>query len=528
MATQQQRDPQSIEEFLKPLQIDDDTVFQLSRDFASTFTELSAKSENQFLPTPISESLLRHVNGADRGRYLAIDIGGSNLRVGFVELLVGVDDDGEANGNSAHGEHDSPRLHRCLERSWPIGEHLKNENADGLFSWIGQCVADVLGAACKASLHESADDWSVGVTPMGVTFSFPMVQRSVSEAMLLPMGKGFAITSNLDLGQQLLKGYEKHRERRRLPKIRIAAIANDAVATLVSFIYQFPAKQNQKAVMGLICGTGSNATIPMRLSSLHPSKRPETVSVIQGQTGDNVKIAVNTEWSINGSAPPLRRLGLISRWDTVLDKAGEMPGFQPLEYMTSGRYLGELGRLIFVDYLTSALGYGMAELPPKLKERFGLSTTFLSKFNTRDERKGTLLEQLEGEFPVWKHQENAQAQLEWTEKIAEALCRIAIAIEVRAAGIVAAATIGLLTCAEEMSPPRADNGEHLELVVGYTGGCISGFQNYLEDCQSFLDRIVKMEHGDDWPVRVILSPCHDGGITGAGILVPASLNSEKT
>lgn len=455
--------------------------------------------------------------------------GGSNLRVGFVELLAGDDEDGTTNGSSALVEQ-SPRLHRHLEQSWPIGEYLKNENADSLFSWIGQCVAVVLKDASEAWGPKFADDWSTAAMPMGVTFSFPMVQRSVSEATLLPMGKGFTITSNHDLGQQLLKGYEKHRERWRLPKIRIAAIANDAVATLISFIYQFPAKPNQKAAMGLICGTGANATIPLRLSSLHPSKRPEAVSVIDGQNGNDVRIAVNTEWSINGSAPPLEKLGLISRWDTELDKAGELPGFQPLEYMTSGRYLGELGRLIFVDYLTSALGHKTAELPSKLKDRFGLSTTFLSKFNAEDQDKGTLLEQLNREFPLWKDKENVRPRLQWTAEIAEALYRIAVAIEVRAAGIVAAATIGLLTCAGEMSPPKANTGENenLELVVGYTGGCISGFQNYLNDCQSFLDRVIKLEHGDDWPIRVLLSPCHDGGITGAGILVPASLKSERT
>lgn len=448
--------------------------------------------------------------------------------MGFVELLAGDRDDSAANGSLAHDGHESPRLHRQLERSWPIGEHLKNENADGLFSWIGRCVAIVLKDACEAWGPESDDHGLMGTMPMGVTFSFPMVQRSVSEATLLPMGKGFTITSDLNLSHQLLKGYEEHRELWSLPKIRIAAIANDAVATLVSFIYQFPAKPNQKAAMGLICGTGSNATIPMRLSSLHPSKRPETVSVIHGQSGDDVRIAVNTEWSINGSAPPLRRLGLISRWDIELDQAGELPGFQPLEYMTSGRYLGELGRLIFVDYLITVLEHKEAEITPKLKKRFGLSTTFLSKFNTEDQDKGTLLEQLQREFPLRTDKENAQLHLQWTQEIAEALYSIAVAIEVRAAGIVAAATIGLLTCAEEMSPPKADNGEHLELVVGYTGGCISGFQKYLEDCQSFLDTIVRLEHGDDWPVRVLLSPCHDGGITGAGILVPASLSSENT
>lgn len=351
-----------------------------------------------------------------------------------------------------------------------------------------------------------------------------MVQRSVSQATLMSMGKGFAISSKVDLGSLLLTGYEQHRQN--LPRIMIAAIANDAVATLVSFIYQFQATANQKAAMGLICGTGSNATIPLRLSSLHPSKRPEAVSVIPGQADEDVRIAVNTEWSINGSAPPLRKFDLVSRWDTELDQAGEVPGFQPLEYMSSGRYLGELGRLIFIDYLKSVLGFKTTDLPAKLHRKFGLSTTFLSHFNLQSP--GTLLEQLEEELPVSKDKENMRWQ--WTEEMAEALYRIATAIEVRAAGIVAASTIGLLTCAQELPTPgdtKADPTRPSELVVGYTGGCITGFQNYLKDCQDFLDKVVAMEYGKDTKIRVSLAPCHDGGITGAGILVPASLHSER-
>lgn len=242
--------------------------------------------------------------------------------------------------------------------------------------------------------------------PMGVTFSFPMAQRSLSQATLMSMGKGFAISDKVDLDQLLLIGYEKHRQS--LPRIAIAAIANDSVATLVSFIYQFQAQPHQKAAMGLICGTGSNATIPLKLNSLHQNKRPEQVSIIPGQADEDVRIAVNTEWSINGSAPPLHKLGLVSHWDTELDRAGEAPGFQPLEYMSSGRYLGELGRLIFLDYLTNILGYKTANLPLKLQRKFGLSTTFLSHFSPRSP--GTLLQQLEAEFPVWKYEENEHGQ----------------------------------------------------------------------------------------------------------------------
>lgn len=420
------------------------------------------------------------------------------------------------NGNSSNG-HSGPRLRRLLEHSWPIGEVLKHENADGLFSWIGDCIATVVTKACKE--WELSGDREI---PMGVTFSFPIEQQSLSQATLMSMGKGFAITSHLDLGQHLLAGYDKHRGS--LPSIKIAAIANDAVSTLVSFIYQFEAGPNQKAAMGIICGTGTNATVPLKLSSLEKSKQPKEVSVIPGQADEDVRIAVNTEWSIEGSAPPLRDLGLVSDWDKCVDEAGEKPGFQPLEYMTSGRYLGELGRVIFLDYLTGALNFEAKDLPLSLQHRFGLDTAFLSHFKPTTTK--SLVEQLESEFPLRKDKENIHRPFRWTEDIADALYQIAIAIEVRAAGIVAASIIALLACAEEF--PTKEQNKALELVVGYTGGCISAFQNYLQDCQNFLDKIVAMEYGTDSGLRVTLSPCHDGGITGAGILVPAALQAERT
>ena len=437
--------------------------------------------------------------------------GGTNLRVAFVELL-GVhhsealaNGDGPPRGEVARPYRSAPtrQLTRHLEHSWPIQDHLKNENSESLFAWIGSRVAQVVRKGC-----ETFDLPPQAVLSMGVTFSFPMKQSSLSQATLMAMGKGFAITSNLDLGEHLMKGYEKHRASD-MPHIRIAAISNDSVATLVSFIYQFPAAAHQKAVMGLIVGTGCNATIPLKLSSLHPSKRPMSISVSPGQEIADVKIAVNTEWSINGTAPPLRRLGLITRWDAALDEAGEAPGFQPLEYMTAGRYLGELARLIFVEYLTRLEGLSVEKLPGRLRQRFGLTTTFISHFFPGSQR-GEILEQLDAEFPA--------VRFRWTEPLAYVLYRIAKAIQIRAAGIIASAVVGLLRCAGEMED--LGHGDVVkELVVGYTGGCIQYFQDYLADTQRFIDGVMESNPS----VRVVLRPCHDGGITGAGILVPAAL-----
>jgi hexokinase len=367
--------------------------------------------------------------------------------------------------------------------------------------------------------------------PMGVTFSFPIVQNTLSDATIMAMGKGFAITSKLDLGSLLVNGYEKSRSSD-LPRIKVTAILNDAVATLVSFIYQFQEDSSHKAAMGFICGTGTNATIPLRQSTLNPEKLPEKITVRAEDQVDDIKIAVNTEWSINGSAQPLRKLGLISKWDLQLDAEGEVPGFQPFEYMTSGRYIGELARLIFVDYMKSHLGLAEESLPTQLLRRFGLTTTFLSHY--QPPHPPTLLRKLEVELPPT----TSQLPVEWTEESALTLYHIAKSVEVRASALVAAAIIGLLACADDIplqktlgdkTNRQSTNGSKakMNLMVGYTGGCIVHFQDYLSDCQSFLDSIIDTEFGDQAPVRVTLSPCHDGGITGAGVLCGASQTKSK-
>ncbi|KAK5998430.1 Hexokinase-1-like protein [Cladobotryum mycophilum] len=498
----------SLNRFLEPFNIDVDTCHALSERFLQNFAHLAAESKDQFLPTPISESILRPVAERGQGRHLAIDIGGTNLRVGFVEL----------HGTAEDASNHSGQVQRLLEKSWPIANHLKNDNADSLFDWIGKCIAEVVEDGTKTL--ELPKDKPVS---LGVTFSFPMVQKSVSQATLMSMGKGFALPESMDLGSRLEEGYAKFRHDS-LPPLKVTAIANDSVSTLVSFIFNYDGRETQRAAMGLILGTGSNATVPLKLSLLHPSKRPEVVSVLPGESLENATIAVNTEWSINGTAPPLRELGLISKWDDVLSAQNETPGFQPLEYMTAGRYLGELGRIMLMDYMTSILDIPAETLPSKLLGKHNMTTTFLSHYKPLEP--ASLLTKLEQEFP----ESTGASGFKWTEEVAVALYHIAKAIEVRAAGIIAAAILALLTLAEEIPAGESPASEGLatqELGVGYTGGCIVHFQDYLVDCQSFVDQLVTRKFGDNGPLRVVLSPCHDGGVTGAGILVAAEASSSK-
>lgn len=57
-----------IHRFLEPLSIDVDRSYELSRKFLANFRHLAANSRDQWLPTPISESILRHLTGQGAGQ----------------------------------------------------------------------------------------------------------------------------------------------------------------------------------------------------------------------------------------------------------------------------------------------------------------------------------------------------------------------------------------------------------------------------------------------------------------------------
>lgn len=358
------------------------------------------------------------------------------------------------------------------------------------------------------------------------------------------MGKGFAITSDLNLGKMLLAGYARHivesntngqngqgsptsqnqstKKRRlsRLPRIRIAAITNDTVATFASLAYAVKAAPNSRVAMGLIVGTGTNATVPMKIEELHPTKREALADP------DNVEtVVINTEWTIRGTDKPLIDLNIKTKWDLALDKASDAPGFQPFEYMTSGRYLGELVRLVFVDVVSKSLQG--AEVPPSLTTRNALPTRFLSEVIARADEPTTTA-QLNQMYAAI-----SSPTTFWTPPRIKVLLDIAYAVQQRSSALIAAACIGLLNCVQDIQldlPGKTStdgssngNGEHdkgvtEELVIAYAGGTISQYPEWLQTCQRWIDTLVTKGSPANKTKKVVLKEALDGGIIGAGVL----------
>lgn len=165
---------QRLDEFLAPLCLDEAILYRLARQFSTTYRHLALTSDQQFLPTPVTQL----PTGQETGRYLAIDVGGSNLRVAFIELLGEAVESDAPPADASERSRDTirkaqrQRVKRTLERAWPIQEHLKMDKAEDLFAWIGDCIAEVVAESLTSD--ETKKDIPAELD-MGITFSFPIM-----------------------------------------------------------------------------------------------------------------------------------------------------------------------------------------------------------------------------------------------------------------------------------------------------------------------------------------------------------------
>ncbi|KAE8389333.1 hypothetical protein BDV23DRAFT_99147 [Aspergillus alliaceus] len=516
-----------LRSFLQPLRIEPDTLYDLSYRLSLTYKKLAASPE-QFFPTPITQLPTGH----EKGRYLAVYVGLSYLRVAFIDLLG-----------------DQQTVRRTLEKAWPIEEHLRRDQAPALFTWIGDCLAEVVRDGLNNPSEEAPRELTIGIS-----FCFPIRQKCLDEAILMPTGKRFAVKTDLNLHKALLDGYERHTwspgedeqrvptKRRKLfslPKLRIAAMTNDTTSTLCSLAYTIGSLPNTRVVMGLIVGSGSNATVPIKMADLHELKTRH----IRERDPNAREALVSTEWTLSSAATPISELDIRTKWDAELDRFCERPGFQPFEEMVGGRYVGELVRLIAIDWFHGVLNIPYSELPVKLTTEYALSTDFLSLVvadSQCDERLAKDLSQ--------KLHPPSESEWQWTPDFARDLRTIASFVQDRGASLVAAVVVGLLVCTGEISlqrPEGVDLGASLgdssapavagakaqagssttgwkngpeELAVAVSGGVMQLYPNYKEKVQRYIDQLLIHAGPQKGGKSIFLRDASDGGLIGTGIL----------
>ncbi|KAI8320238.1 hypothetical protein GQ54DRAFT_224005 [Martensiomyces pterosporus] len=247
----------------------------------------------------IPSYVTRRPAGTETGSYYAIDLGGTNLRVLKVTL------DGRGGVATEH-------------QKFTLTEEAKNRT---LFDFIAQSVETFLD---DRNLRPTGQEPPI---PMGFTFSYPVRQTSINSGTLVQWTKGLNVPGCV--GRDVVRLLQDALLRLGL-RVRIVALVNDTVGTLLSAAYSDPSSQ-----MGIIFGTGTNAAYYEDIVN---------VSKWKGANPASNEMVLNMEWGAFDS-DDFAFLPFTPH-DIKLDRKSLNPRKQAYEKMISGMYLGEIARNI--------------------------------------------------------------------------------------------------------------------------------------------------------------------------------------
>jgi len=326
---------------------------------------------------------------------------------------------------------------------------------------------------------------------MGLAWSFPVEQTSSRSANLLDMGKGFRATEGV-LGQDLSELIMAPCRKRGLP-VHMDSIVNDSSATLLSRAYEDPSTR-----FAVILGTGFNISVHLPVSSLASTKYK---GYPQQWLDDATHVLVNTECSMFG-----KHVFPTTRWDEQLNDAHMRPDFQPFEHMISGRYIGEIVRLILVEAVQTA-GLFSGEIPHQLAEPYTLDTGTIAAMEMDDSKHLTSAAALfQSKHPLSKPP--TYNDIQFVRQVSQLVSHRAAAF--LATGI--HALWALRTKSEGLTPASAGR-----MSIGCNGSVIEKYPFFRELCQSHLHEMIAASGAES--NSVTLEVAIESAIYGAAVAV---------
>ncbi|KAF2083607.1 putative glucokinase [Saccharata proteae CBS 121410] len=273
-------------------------------------------------------------NGTEKGLYMAVDLGGTNFRVCSIQLH------GNSTFSLTHSKVAVPR------------ELMVAKTSKELFSFLAKQIELFLKAhhsehyqshiRRRRTISMASGFRDEEIFNLGFTFSFPVHQIGINKGLLMRWTKGFDIPDAV--GKDVCALLQTEIDALHLP-VRVAALVNDTVGTLMARSYTSPGKSG--TLLGAIFGTGTNGAYVEKLDKIVKLKNSKE-SNYDKSTGEMI---VNAEW---GSFDNGLRVLPNTRWDDALDKATVNPGIQMFEKRISGMFLGEILRLAMVDIVKNA------------------------------------------------------------------------------------------------------------------------------------------------------------------------------
>lgn len=405
-------------------------------------------------------------DGTEEGTFLALDLGGTNLRVCEVRLF---------------GEH----KFEMKQQKYKVSDDLKEGQARVLFDYIADSV--------DAFLTDIGSDISSN-EPMhlGFTFSFPVEQTAINAGKLLTWTKGF--NAKNAIGHDVMALLQDAFDRKHI-HVRCSALVNDTVGTLLSRSYQ-----SGPALIGAIFGTGTNGAYIDKTRTVKKFGDEKIAQAEKGGEHAGKFMVVNTEW---GAFDNGRTCLPISIFDNKLDRESINPRKQAFEKMVSGMYLGEITRNMLLHLIDSSVlfsGYASK----LLNTHYGFDTAFVSKVeaagpNDDDAVRKAIIEDLEMDQ---KYVNDSDVEIvRWAVKqVADRACALAAT---------AIAALVLHTGNDKVPEGEEDKG----VDVGVDGSVAEFLPSFEPRVRKTLETIL----GEDGAKRIKIGLAKDGSGVGAAL-----------
>ncbi|KAM5532707.1 hypothetical protein V8D89_013599 [Ganoderma adspersum] len=294
-------------------------------------------------------------DGTETGTFLALDLGGTNLRVCEVELL----------GNQQFV---------LRQQKYKVSEQLKTGEATALFDYLADSVdaflTDFASVVPFQSSGSEPDNPFASpavpeepAVPLGLTFSFPVEQTALNRGKILTWTKGFSAKNAV--GNDVVQLLQDAFDRKHL-HVKCVALVNDTVGALLSRAYT-----SGGCILGSIFGTGTNGAFVERVENI--KKLGDSEARKKGG-----HMVVNTEW---GAFNNTRTVLPTTPYDNKVDRQSINPRLQAFEKFISGMYLGEITRnilLSLVDAGPKPLLFN-SRSSDVLNTHYGLDTAVMSE-----------------------------------------------------------------------------------------------------------------------------------------------------
>lgn len=269
-------------------------------------------------------------SGKEVGKFLALDLGGTNFRVLLVTLKGGND--------------------FTVENTiYTIPQDVMVGTGDKLFDHIAECLSSFMKQYNVINEH----------LPLGFTFSFPVQQLGLTRGILVSWTKGFKCSGveNQDVVQLLKNAIQRRGD----INISVMAVLNDTTGTLMSC-----AHKNHNCRIGVIIGTGCNACYIEKVENVELFDRPPN---------NKSHVIVNCEWGAFGDSGTLDFIR--TDVDKEVDDHSLNAGKQKFEKMISGMYMGEMVRLILLNLVKQKALFG-GKSSTQLETRHKFLTKYVS------------------------------------------------------------------------------------------------------------------------------------------------------